>query len=121
MGRNTEYLNRECMEKASLKEFRDAYPYPWIHRENTLTPEGFERLRETLPDVSLFERQVGFKRGYGQAPHNRCLLHYLPGLKLSEPWQKVVAEIHGEVYPSFLRRMLGPRKFIPTLEWYYAR
>jgi hypothetical protein len=88
--------------------------------QNSLTPEGFERLRQTLPNVTLFDRQVGKKRAYGQKSHDRYLLHYQTNTELAEPWRAFVTELNGETYFSFLRRMFGPQRFILTLEWYYA-
>ncbi len=115
-----EYLDRQCLAGISPEMFQSRQPYPWISIERTLTGEGYQRLRETLPDVSLYEQQVGMKRGYGQAPHNRYLLHYQPSLPLADPWREFVAELQGDAYQSFLRRMLGPRSFMLTLEWYSA-
>jgi len=115
-----EYLNRECLAAISQVSFQSQQPYPWVSLKATLTPEGYERLRQTLPEVALFERQVGRKRAYGQAPHDRSLLHYQPRLPIAEPWREFIAELRGDTYQSFLRRVLGPRTFIPTFEWYYA-
>ena len=117
------YLNREVIEGLSAEAFQSQKPYPWVNIQGTLTPEGFEDLRTTLPDVSLFERMVGVKRGYGQAPHDRAILHYRPGHEMASPWKEFLTELQGESYESFLRRMLGlpPRKhIILTMEWYYA-
>jgi len=100
--------------------FQQRQPYPWVNIQGTLTQEGLESLRKTLPEVDAFERQVGVKRAYGQGPHDRYILHYRPGVDLQDPWKEFVAELHGETYQSFLRRMLGPQEFILTLEWYYA-
>ncbi len=115
-----QYLNQERIEALSDETFRRQQPYPWVSIPTALTPEGFERLRTTLPEVELFDRKVGVKRGHGQAPHDRYILHYKPGMELPEAWKAFVAELHGKTYQTFLRRMLGPRKFILTLEWYYA-
>ena len=57
----------------------------------------------------MFDRKVGVKRGYGQAPHDRYILHYRPGIELPGPWKEFVAELQGEAYQSLLRRMLGPQ------------
>jgi hypothetical protein len=114
------YLNRECLEKLSAEDFQKREPYPWAGLEQTLTPEGYERLRETLPAVDGFNKMVGVKRAYGQGPHDRYLLHYYPGLEIAEPWKEFLAELKGPVYGDFLRRVLGPHNFIPTFEWYYA-
>ncbi|MGA2083912.1 MAG: 2OG-Fe(II) oxygenase [Terracidiphilus sp.] len=114
------YLNLECLQRLSAEAFQSRQPYPWVNFEHVLTPEGYERLRETLPSVEGFDRQVGIKRAYGQGPHDRFLLHYHSGLGIAEPWREFIAELQGPVYQEFLRRMLGPRTFIPTFEWYYA-
>jgi hypothetical protein len=118
-----EYLNRERVEKLSAEAFQKQHPYPWVNIPGTLTREGYEQLRTTLPDVSLFEPQVGLKRAHGQGYHDRYILHYHPGLPLSEPWKDFVAELRGEVYGRFFRRMLGTgpgQRLILTFEWYYA-
>jgi hypothetical protein len=115
-----EYLNRVCLDSVSPRAFQARQPYPWINLENSLTPAGWETLRQSLPDVQAFDRQVGKKRGHGQAPHDRFLLHYLPGLGIAEPWKDFLAELQGPVYQDFLRRTLGSHAFIPTFEWYYA-
>jgi hypothetical protein len=115
-----QYLNRECLQGVSPEAFKGRQPYPWVDIQNTLLPQAYEALRQSLPNVELFDKQVGIKRGYGQGPHDRYLLHYQPGLTLAAPWKEFIAELQGEVYQSFLRSMLGPRKFTPTFEWYYA-
>lgn len=115
-----EYLNRKCLESITPESFQTRRPYPWMNIEDSLTPEGYEALRQSLPDVAGFNKMVGVKRGYGQAPHDRYLLHYQPALDLAQPWKEFIAELHGEHYQSFLRRMLGQQTFIPTFEWYYA-
>lgn len=116
-----DYLNLQYLRSISAESFQHRQPYPWVSMEGALTPDGFERLRETLPEVSRFVRHENEKRGYGQGPHNRYILHYLPGTAIDQPWREFLAELHGEVYQSFLHRMLGTdKKFTLTLEWYYA-
>jgi hypothetical protein len=114
------YLNLDVLSTISAEQFQNTPPYPWMDVANSLTPEGYEALRLSLPNVELFDRQVGIKRGYGQAPHDRYLLHYQPSLALSQPWREFIAELQGEIYQEFLRRVLGPHTFIPTFEWYFA-
>ena len=77
--------------------------------QDTLTGEGWDRLRASLPDMAQFQRMVGVKRGYGQAPHNRGILHYWDGMEVAGPWKEFIAELHGKAYDSFLRRMLALR------------
>lgn len=115
-----EYLNRACLEAVSADKFQACHPYPWVNLESTLTPEGYEALRRTMPDTSQADRQVGVKRAYGQGPHDRFLLHYRPGVTLATEWHDFLAELEGPVYQQFLTRLLGPHHFLPTFEWYYA-
>lgn len=118
-----QYLAQDVITGASDDVFRKQKPYPWVNMQSTLTPNGFDRLHETLPDVSLFQKMVGVKRGYGQGPHDRAILHFRPSIELSEPWKEFLAELRGEAYQSFLRRMLNlppDKQIIMTMEWYYA-
>ena len=121
--RDMQYVRSNAIEGVSPEAFQKQRPYPWVTFQGTLTEPGFERLRETLPDVSLFERHVGAKRAFGQGYHDRYLLHYHPGLPLAEPWREFIAEIEGPGYRSFIRRIFGlpaTKSLILTLEWYYA-
>ena len=102
-----QYLNRDSIEGVSTESFQKQRPYPWVNMQGTLTAEGFQRLRDTLPDVSVFESKVGIKRAYGQTTHDRAILHDHPDLELAQPWKDFVAELHGELYQSFVRRVLG--------------
>ena len=115
-----EYLNRDCLARTPPELFRDQRPYPWIKLEKILTDEGFRELSENMPDLSLFSRDVGSKRAYGQAPHDRYCLHYFSGLILPPSWMDFLAELQGERYQAFLRRMLGRGSFLLTFEWHYA-
>lgn len=118
-----QYLSQEVLDGVSGDDFQRRRPYPWVEMKGLLTPEAFVRLRETLPEFSSFERKVGVKRGYGQAPHDRGILHYRPHLEMAQPWKEFIAELQGENYQPFLRRVLAlpPHKsIILTMEWYYA-
>ena len=116
-----QYLNFETLQNVSSEGFKQRQPYPWVHIESSLTAEGFERLRTSLPSIeSGFARHVDVKRGHGQAPHNRYLLHYRSGIQIEEPWREFIAELRGPAYQSFLRRILGNHNFSPTFEWHYA-
>jgi hypothetical protein len=114
------YLNREVLEGLSAEKFQVAQPYPFVHIEQSLTPEAFNLLRETLPGVDGFDRYENVKRAHGQMPHNRYMLHYKAGLELKAPWREFLAELRGDYYQQFLRRLLGPRNYIPTFSWHYA-
>jgi len=115
-----EYVNVEGLRAASAEAFQRQHPYPWLRVEKTLTDEGFGRLCENMPDTSLFNREEGVKRAYGHGSHNRYSLHYRPGMKLPKPWMDFLAELEGDEYRSFLRRMLGGKSSLLTFEWHYA-
>ncbi len=115
-----EYLNRDCLATALPEVFRKQHPYPWLSMQKTLTDEGFGRLSSNMPDLSLFNRDEGLARAYGQAPHIRYSLHYSAGLALPQPWTEFLSELQSEAYQSFLRRMLGSGSFVLTFEWHYA-
>lgn len=118
-----EYLNVGCLSQIAADSFQKQRPYPWANIQNSLTADGFERLRCTLPEVELFDKKVAVKRAHGQGYHDRYLLHYRPGLPLSQPWQEFLAEIQGPTYDSFIRRVLGRPAGAPiilTMEWYYG-
>lgn len=117
------YLNQASLDAASAAAFRQRQPYPWTHMQGTLTPEGWDKLRAGLPEISEFRKMVGVKRAHGQAPHDRGILHYLEGMDVAPSWQEFIAELQGPAYAAFLRRMLGfspAQKFFLTMEWYYA-
>jgi hypothetical protein len=114
------YLNDAVLAAVATEEFRSRAPYPWVHIEDPLTEMRYQRLKETLPAVDDFDKHVNIKRGHGQMPHNRYMLHYRPGLKLAEPWMEFLVELNGAEYQAFLRRLLGNRRYIPTFSWHYA-
>jgi len=71
-----QYLSQETIDGVSADDFQRKRPYPSGNIQGPLTLEGFERLRETLPDSSLFERKAGIKRAYGQGvPAKKSIDH----------------------------------------------
>ena len=115
-----EYLNREFLQAISPENFRNSRPYPWIQIDKTLTTEGYELLRKTLPPIEHFERQIGVPGPHGLAPRDRYVLHFHPGVEVEEPWREFIRELQGPAYEAFLRHMFGNHTFLPTFEWYYA-
>jgi 2OG-Fe(II) oxygenase superfamily len=116
------YINYAAIGKISDESFRSQQPYPWVNIQGILTDQGFEQLRSTLPEVSIFDKKVGVKRSHGQGYHDRYILHHRPGLPLSGPWKEFVSEIQGKDYEAFIRRMIGrpDKPIILTMEWYYG-
>jgi hypothetical protein len=51
------YLDSGHIESLSPEYFRARQPYPSIRIPAVLTAEGFERLRQAMPDVEKFDRK----------------------------------------------------------------
>lgn len=115
-----QYLNEVSLAQVSPGTFQNQQPYPWLKMHHTLTGEGFRRLCENMPETSLFTRDAGVTRAYGQSSHDRYTLHYRLGLRLPQPWMEFLAELQGEAYQSFLQRLLATRSFLLTFECHYA-
>jgi hypothetical protein len=117
------YLNYDVLDGASAIGFQSQAPYPWVRLQDTLTEDGWRRLRENMPDIAEFNIMKGVKRAYGQAPHDRGILHYCEGVDYPAAWKEFIDELQGDRYKQFVRRMLQlppDKEIILTMEWYYA-
>lgn len=120
---NTKYLNQDALDRLSAETFQRQRPYPWAEVRDILADPGFQRLRESLPDVSRFETIVFPKTPYGGVGHDRYSFHYQRGMRLAQPWEEFLAELQAPSYLAFLRRVFGipcNQRLILTFEWYYA-
>jgi hypothetical protein len=114
------YLDYEQLAAVSVDAFRSQTPFPWTNPEGLLRPEGFDELRESLPDLATFERRFGMERKFGQRPHDRLALEWTEDLELSAPWTEFVAELHGDRYGRWLRDMFGVEPIHLGLHWHYT-
>jgi len=114
------YLNEEQLRAIDPVTFRSRQPYPWINPEGVLTEEGYQRLLEALPDVTLFTPLFGGERVYGQQSHDRFSLEYRDDLTVAEPWKEFIAELQGKDYQDFLRRLLRLHSFELLFLWHYT-
>ncbi len=114
------YLDVERLEALDVQVFRSRSPYPWVNPEGLLTPGGYQRLLDTLPDVKEFTPLFGVTRKHGQQSHDRYALEYHSGMSVAAPWRDFIRELHGPVYRRFLRRMLDRRLFTLRLHWHYT-
>jgi 2OG-Fe(II) oxygenase superfamily len=117
---SSELLDRRRLEAVDAEVFRRQTPFPWLQVTRLLTDEAHFRLRQALPDPSRFSAVFGRRRPYGQVSHDRYVLQYRPGLPLPEPWRAFVAELKGETYRRFVRRLLGHDSFILHFHWHYT-
>ena len=60
------YLDVKRLQTIDPASFRAQTPYPWVNPAGFLTDAGYDRLRETIPDVSLFTSHLGETRVYGR-------------------------------------------------------
>ena len=60
------YPDVKRLRTIDAASFRAQTPYLWVNPAGLLTDAGYDRLRETLPNVSLFTSHIGGTRVYGQ-------------------------------------------------------
>jgi hypothetical protein len=114
------YLDRERLNAIDHTVFQSQKPYPWINPEGLLTAEGYQRLLETLPDVTRFTPLFRMQRSYGQQSHDRFALEYQDDLEVAQPWKEFIAELRGKDYQHFLARLIGSRSFELLFHWHYT-
>jgi hypothetical protein len=114
------YLDPERLQSIDSVEFRTRDPYPWVNPERLLTEEGYQRLRADLPSVDRMTSSFGRQRKHGQASHDRYILEWEDELDVPQSWKDFVAELSGDVYRTFLRRMIGSDGFELLFHWHYT-
>ena len=114
------FLDVNQLQAIDPVSFRAQTPYPWVNPAGLLTDAGYDHLRETLPDVSLFKSHFGETRVSGQQNHDRFSLPYRDDLPVAAPWKAFVAELRDKDYQTFLRRLIGVRSFELSFVWHYT-
>ena len=114
------YLDYDRLAGIDAAAFQAQKPYPWVNPAGALTDHGYQRLRQSLPDVGRFDRIFGSKRSYGQKSHDRYALEYRPGLDLGEPWHEFIAELYDDAYQRWLKRMFGRGGLSISMHWHYT-
>ncbi len=115
-----QYLDEAALSGLDAQAFRQRRPYPWCSLAGVLREEAFQRLREDLPPVEMFQPLFGKARRYGQQSHDRYALEYEPGVALAPSWQEFIAELQGPRYRAWLRRALGTGAFELCFHWHYT-
>ncbi len=120
-----DYIDENVLEHliTNKQVFWQCKPYPFVNIQGFLKLEAFAQLYADLPDASLFEKQIGYKRGHGQQSHDRYALQYRPSLqeRLTPSWRDFIGEIHSELYRRFWQELfeLGARdRFVFTMHWH---
>jgi hypothetical protein len=114
------YIDVEKLEAIDPKTFESSKPYPFANPADLLTPEGFDRLCGEMPDLELFEKEVGVERPANQKPHDRYSLEYRPGLPVPRPWREFIEELRGDRYRLHIAKLMGGRKVVFRFHWHYT-
>ena len=114
------YIDFDVLEAIDTDEFRTRKPYPYSNPENLLTQEGWEALRNNMPELSLFEQSFGYRRVANQQPHDRYSLEYHEGLAVPTPWMEFIAELRGDRYRNNIARLLNAKNPEFRFHWHYA-
>jgi hypothetical protein len=112
------YLDFERLESIDPFAFQAQKPYPWSNPADLLSPEAFEVLRQSMPDLALFERFFGKQRKAGQYPHDRYALEYRDGLDAPTPWLEFIQELKGKRYRRAMCRLFGVRSLTVNFHWH---
>jgi hypothetical protein len=115
-----QYIDFERLRGINAADFQNRSPYPWINPAGVLTDDGYLALLENLPDVARFEASFGKRRSHGQQSHDRYILNYREDLDVPRPWHDFMAEIQGERYAGFIRRLFDVKTFDLSLHWHYT-
>ncbi len=114
------YLDFARLEAIDAGAFRGQRPYPWVNPEGLLTEAGYRHLRETMPELSLFEASFGKRRSHGQPSHDRYVLEYDDRVDVGAPWQEFLTELEGTRYRDFLRRLFAVGDIDLNFHWHYT-
>ena len=114
------YLNTALMQSIDPLEFRQRSPYPWVNPKGFLGAQGISRLWADMPDLSLFTPDLGQSRKYGQASHKHYVLQYEEGADIAESWHRFIAELRGDLYRSFVCKLLGVARVGFRFQWHYT-
>ncbi|MEL5849575.1 MAG: hypothetical protein U7M05_09460 [Candidatus Igneacidithiobacillus chanchocoensis] len=95
------FLDRSTMNSLleGATSFQQKQPYPWVAIQNFVYPDRFAELCRDLPDPSLFDAQMGYRRAHGQRSHDRLALQYRPALEpqLAPSWRERIIWLLGSV------------------------
>ena len=114
------YLNFDLLEAQDAKAFQETSPYPYLNPEGALTPEGYQRLIDTLPDTSVMHPFFNVQRKHGQAPHDRWVLEYTKKAVLSDDWKAFIGELRSARYMRWVKKMFGRGNLWLNFHWHYA-
>ena len=114
------YLDFDKLEAIDPRAFRATMPFPYANPAGLISEEGYLRLMDNMPDISMFEKIFGYRRLGGQEPHNRYALEWTPDVDVPTPWQDFITELRSERYRQAIARLMGGRKVEFRFHWHYT-
>lgn len=116
------YINLEKLQEITAHGFKNNEPFYWSVESDFLTKKGFYELCVNMPDIKLFEHDLGMTRKFGEKPHERFRLwfHKVGLRKLPRPWQDFISELNSKTYLEFVSSVYGVKDFYLRLEWHYT-
>lgn len=114
------YINIQVLRAIDEIKFRETKPFPWANPQGAIFDDKFAELSVTFPALSLFKKDFGTRRSYGQRLHDRWDLMLNSNPPLSKPWSEFIAELQGVEYRTELERIFGTPNFSLFMWWQYA-
>lgn len=115
-----QYIDFDKLEQIDSAAYQAQQPFPWINPPDLLTPDGYARLLQTLPDKSLFDSSFGLTRKNAQQAHDRYVLEYHPDVAVDPAWHACIAEMTSARYKAHLCRLLDERSVVLNFHWHYT-
>lgn len=114
------------------------WPFFWAQYSTLISDDLHIELRNSFPDISLFEKHVGLERGPADAPqrpHDRYYLAlnwgpYSDGNKtnkrtgivktkaLSDSWRVFIRSLESNAYQEAIARILGTSRYKMRFAWH---
>ncbi len=117
---STRYLNLPVLDGIDPRTFQECDPFPWVNPQYLVSPERYQALLDSMPDISEFRAFFGKQRKHGQASHDRYVLDYEDGMSLSQPWQDFVDELRSPVYRKFVCKLLNVSDVRFRFHWHFT-
>ena len=116
------YINFDILHKIDAKRYQQNKPYPYIDFAGALYEDAYKILLEAAPaDLSIFEKQFGIERSYGQKFHDKYYLLYSDSVPIATPWKEFIEELYSDEYRNFIEPMFNIRRkdYDMALSWHY--
>lgn len=108
-------INNKLLRDFDFKESENK-PFPFHNFKGLINEKYFDKLLKEFPDIKYFKKEYGLKRDYGQASHNKYILHLEDKKELSNTWKEFIKELESKEVRSFIKTFLGTN-YRPGFVW----